>query len=122
MTLDTRGADTTRLRLTPDADALAEARRFVRLCAERCGIDGDRADDVVQAAAELLAAGGRAHRPAAVEVREGADGIGIVVDLEVPGVLDVREGTAALLSELSLEWGWRRQPDHIQVWCEVARG
>ena len=117
--------DRVRLALTQDQDVPAQLRRFVRLFAQQSGIDGDRADDLVQATAELLTAGEDGQRATAVEVQEHPRGITVVVDLagrdrdgwQVPPAAD------ALLSGLSRDWGWRRTPGALQVWCTVdARG
>ncbi|WP_432483614.1 ATP-binding protein [Kineococcus esterisolvens] len=117
----TSGAgDRVRLAVPAEGDAFAQVRRFVHLFAQQSGVDDDRADDLVQAAAELLATDDAARRPTAVEVQEAGDGITVVVDLAGPEDVQVRAESAALLSSLSRDWGWRRTPDALQVWCEVA--
>ena len=113
--------DHVRLALADDQDASAQLRRFVRLFAQQSGIDGDRADDLVQATAELLSTGEQGQRATAVEVQEHPRGITVVVDLAGPDQEQLRVPPAAdaLLSGLSRDWGWRRTPDALQVWCAV---
>ncbi|PPK92867.1 hypothetical protein CLV92_11240 [Kineococcus xinjiangensis] len=111
--------DRVRLDLAPDADALAQARRFLHVYAQQSGFDEDGADDLVQAAAELLAAGGTTHQPVAVAVQESRDALTVLVDLAGPATVDVADDAVLLLSGLSREWGWRRSSEAVQVWCEV---
>ncbi|WP_337061091.1 ATP-binding protein [Kineococcus sp. G2] len=114
--------DRVRLALPAGAEALARARRFVRLYAQQSGVDEERADDLVQAAAELLGAEGAVDQLQAVEVRELPDGITVVLDLAGLEEVRVRDEAAALLSALTRDWGWYRTPGALQVWCEVAAG
>ena len=120
MSLDTHTGDPARMVLAPDADALAQARRFLRGYARRSGFGEDRADDLVQAAAELMAVGGRVHQVLAVAVREHAGRLTVVVDLAGLEIVDVGDEAAVLLNDLSGEWGWRRLPGRVQVWGELA--
>ena len=119
MTPENHAGDRIRLDLAPGADALAQARRFLRVYAQQSGFDEDGADDLVQAAAELLAAGRDTHRPVAVAVQEGRDGLTVVVDLAGLESVEVPDDAAVLLSGLSRDWGSRRAADSVQVWCEV---
>ncbi|MCI2240330.1 hypothetical protein MO973_45710 [Paenibacillus sp. TRM 82003] len=114
--------DRVRLALPAGAEALGRARRFVRLYAQQCGVDEERADDLVQAAAELLGAEGAVEQLQAVEVRELPDGITVVLDLAGLEEVLVRDEAAALLSALTRDWGWYRVPGALQVWCEVGAG
>ena len=120
MSLDTHSGYRFRMPLAPDSDALAQARRFLHHCAERSGFGADRADDLVQAAAELMALGGRVHQAIAVAVHEADGRLTVLVDLAGLQAVDVRDEAAVLLNALSGEWGWRRLPGFTQVWCEVA--
>ena len=106
--------------LAPGADALAQARRLLRLYAEQAGFGEERADELVQAAAELMAVGGRVHQAIAVAVEERDDHLTVLVDLAGLEAVDVTDEAAGLLNGLSGEWGWRRLPGCTQVWCEVA--
>ncbi|WP_337062567.1 ATP-binding protein [Kineococcus sp. G2] len=121
MSHDTGGADEVRITLAPDADALVRARRFVSSCARRSGLDDERADDVVQAAAELMAVGGRIRQVLALAVREEPDQLTVRVDLAGPASVEVGDEAAGLLNGLSRQWGWRQLPGCTQVWCEVAK-
>ncbi|WP_432546375.1 hypothetical protein [Kineococcus sp. SYSU DK004] len=112
--------DHVRLAVTAGEDATAQVRRFVRLFAQQSGVDGEVADDLVQAAAELLAVGDTVEQVRAVEVRETGAGIVVVVDLAGRDTPHLAAEADALLSGLTREWGWRRTPDALRVWCEVA--
>ncbi|GAB7191551.1 hypothetical protein NUM3379_22590 [Kineococcus sp. NUM-3379] len=120
MSVTTRSGERFRMPLAPDADALVQARRFLHHCAERSGLGEDRADDLVQAAAELMALGGRVHQAIAVAVHEDGGRLTVLVDLAGLEQVDVRDDAAVLLNALSGEWGWRRLPGFTQVWCEIA--
>lgn len=118
---DQRPADEVRLTLAPDAAALARARRFLNRYALQSGLPAERADDLVQAAAELMAVGGCTHRVTALAVRERSDLLSVRVDLAGPAVVDLAEEAAVLLDGLSSRWGWRHLPGSTQVWCEVGK-
>ena len=109
-----------RLPLGTDDDALRQARRFVRLQAEQCGLDEDRGDAVAQVTAELLHAGGEAM-PAAVEVAEVADGMLVAVVLPGGDAIPLGEPTTALLDALASEWGRERSDGGARLWCHVPR-
>ena len=107
--------------LAPDAGALVQARRLVGSCTRRSGLDQERADEVVQVAAELMAVGGRVRQVLALAVREETDRLTVCVDLAGPASIEVGDDAAGLLNELSRQWGWRQLPGCTQVWCEVAK-
>ncbi|NAZ78417.1 hypothetical protein GTQ99_23850, partial [Kineococcus sp. T13] len=115
--------------LGEQAHEAAQLRRFVRLFAQQSGIDDERADDLVQATAELLSAGEDGRRATAVELREDRREVTVVVDLvdlvDLADLERVRVPPAAdaLLSGLSRDWGWRRTDGALQLWCALdARG
>ena len=110
-----------RLPLGTDDDALRQARRFVRLQAEQCGLDEDRGDAVTQAMAELLHAGGADRRLLAIEVSEAPDGIVIGVDVAGRQEVVPPESTRALLAGLSSDWGWEPVEDGVRIWCHLTR-
>ena len=105
-----------------DGDALRQARRSVRLQAEQCGLQEDRGDDAVLAAAELLEGAERGMTPTAVEVAETGGGLLVRVHLEGRRVLHMREHAEALLSALSSSWGWEAQRQGVHAWCHVPGG
>ena len=121
MSRDPHAADEVRITLALDADALAQARRFLTLYAQQSGLGEERADDLVQAAAELMAVGGRVHQVLALAVREHPDQLTVLVDLAGPATVEVGDEAAGLLDGLSRRWGWRELPGCTQVWCEVPR-
>lgn len=118
---DPGSADEVHLALTPDAGALAQARRFLGLYAQQSGLPEERVDDVVQAAAELVVLGGRVHPALGLVVREHPDRLSVLVDLAGSTVVDDTTDAVALLSGLSSRWGWNRLPGCTQVWCEVPK-
>lgn len=120
MSSDTKVVDRVRITLAPDADALAEARRFLALYAQNSGLDEDRCDEVVQAAAELMTVGGHLRRVLALGVQEHHDRLTVLVDLTGPDSVDLADEAEALLDELSQEWGWRQLPGCTQAWCEFT--
>ncbi|WP_432535314.1 ATP-binding protein [Kineococcus arenarius] len=121
MSLDPHLADEVHLTLAPGADAFAQARRFLSLYAQQSGVQEEVADDLVQAAAELMAVGGRVHRVLTVAVREHPDQLTVLVDLAGPVVVDVADDGVVLLNGLSRQWGWRRLPGCTRVWCDVPK-
>ncbi len=121
MSPDPDAADKVYLKLAPDADAFAQARRFLSLYAQQSGLDEERADDLVQAAAELMAVGGRVHRALALTVHEHPDRLPVLVELAGPVSVDVAAEAVVLLNELSRQWGWHQLPGCTQVWCEVPK-
>lgn len=118
MSLDTQVLDQARMSLTSDADALAMARRFLALFPQNSGLAEDRCDEVVQAAAELMTVGGRLRGALALRVQEHHDHLTVLIDLVGPDPVQVSDEAAALLNELSPEWGWRQLPGCTQAWCE----
>ncbi|WP_432497700.1 hypothetical protein [Kineococcus auxinigenes] len=121
MSLDPHVTDEVHLSLVPGADSFAQARRFIGLYAQQSGMQEEGADDLVQAAAELLAAGGRVHRALTVAVREHPDQLTVLVDLAGPAVVDLADDGVVLLNGLSRQWGWRRLPGCTRVWCDVPK-
>ncbi|WP_432498893.1 ATP-binding protein [Kineococcus auxinigenes] len=121
MSLDPDAADEAHLKLAPDAGALAQARRFLSLYAQHSGLDAERADDLVQAAAELMAVGRRVHQVLTLAVHEHPDRLTVRVELAGPVNVDVTDEAVVLLNELSRQWGWHQLPGCTQVWCEVAK-
>jgi hypothetical protein len=121
MSLHPGAADEVHLALAPDADALARARRFLSLYAQQSGVREERADDVVQAAAELMGVGGGVHRVLSLAVRDEPDQFNVLVDLAGLTDVDVSDEAAVLLNGLSRQWGWRRLPGRTQVWCDVPK-
>ncbi|PPK95423.1 hypothetical protein CLV92_106246 [Kineococcus xinjiangensis] len=120
MSVDTRAADRVRIDPAPGAHGLAQARRFLGRYAQQSGFAQERADDLVQAAAELMAVGGGPHRVTAVAVRQHRGHLTVLVDLDGLDRVDVADEAAELLNGLSREWGWRRLPGRTQVWCDVS--
>ena len=120
MSLDTHAGNRACLRLAPEADALVHARRFLHHYAGQAGFGAERADDLVQAAAELMAVGGRVHQALAVSAQEHEGRVTVSVDLAGLEDVDVADEAAVLLNGLSGEWGWQRLPGFTRVWCEVA--
>ena len=120
MSLDAQPGDIVRITLAPDADAMAQARRLVTRCAQQSGLDEERSEELVQAAAELMAVGGRLRRVLAVGVQEHHDRLTVLVDLTGSETIDLTDEAAALLNGLSREWGWRHLPGCTQAWCEVT--
>lgn len=120
MSTGTQVVDRVRLRLAPGAGALAGARRFLALCARDVGLDEEHCDEVVQAAAELMAVGGRLRRVLALGVQEHQDRLTVLVDLTGSGAVGMGDAAVALLDELSQDWGWRQLPGCTQAWCEFS--
>ncbi|WP_337062561.1 hypothetical protein [Kineococcus sp. G2] len=100
------------------ADVLRQARRFVRLQAEQCGLE-QRGDDAVLAAAELLEGAESAVTPTAVQVAEADGGLLIGVDLRGRRLLHLNEHSEALISALSCRWGWRVHGQGVHAWCHI---
>ena len=121
MSFDPGTSDEVYLTLAPNPDALAQARRFLDLYAQQSGMPEERADDVVQAAGELMAVGGRTHHVLGVAMRDEPDQLSVLVDLAGPVVVDVSDEAEGLLNGLSSQWGWRQLPGCTQVWCDVAK-
>ena len=120
MNSHTYAGDRIRLDLAGGAQELAQARRFLSVYAEQAGVGEDRTEELVQAAGELFAVGAPQRWATAVSVREDLDGLTVVVDLAGDGPLEVGAESELLLSAFSRQWGWRRDPHVVQVWCEMA--
>ena len=119
MTMTPHRGHHVRVDLTGDAAAPARARAFVALYARSLGLAAEQVQDLPHAVAELMAAAGSAHRPTALLVQGGRHGITLRVDFTGSEVPDVAEETVLLLSALSPEWGWRRLPETLQLWCRI---
>ncbi|WP_432564069.1 hypothetical protein [Kineococcus sp. SYSU DK003] len=121
MSLDPGTAGEVKFPLAPGARALAQARRFLGLYAQQSGVPGEHAEDVVQAAAELMAVGGRARQVLTLAVHEHPDQLSVLVDLAGSADVEVSDEGALLLNGLSSQWGWRQLPGYTQVWCDVPK-
>ncbi|WP_432561667.1 hypothetical protein [Kineococcus sp. SYSU DK003] len=112
--------DGLRIDLLGDAEPLRQARRFVRLQAERSGLE-EQGDDAVQVTAELLGGLGERLRPTALHVTDAGGTLVLGVDLQLPDSSPppLPPETQALLSNLSADWGWRSAPDGAHLWCRL---
>ncbi|WP_432497575.1 hypothetical protein [Kineococcus gypseus] len=99
-----------------DGAAQQQARRFVRLAAQQCGLE-ERGDDAALAVAELLGGPEGEVEPTAVQVGEADGGLRLGVDLRGPSLLHLHEHSEALLSALSSSWGWEARPGGVHAWC-----
>ena len=109
-----------RLDLLGDAEPLRQARRFVRLQAERCGLE-QQGDDAVQVTAELLSGLGHRLRPTALHVTEAGGTLVLGVDLQYAddGPPPLPQHTRAVLSHLSSDWGWGPAEAGARLWCRL---
>ncbi|WP_432486018.1 hypothetical protein [Kineococcus esterisolvens] len=108
-----------RLELAGGVEPLRRARLFVRLQAERCGLQ-ECGDDAALAAAEPLDGAEGDAVPAAVQVGAADGGLLVAVELRGRRLLHLREHSEALLSGLSSCWGWEARPRGVHVWCRLG--
>jgi hypothetical protein len=126
--------DRVELELVGLDDAVREARMFVRLNAERCGLPEDDVDRAVQLASELVSMGVATDpAPRRIAIAETATGAVLSVRPEPAGLSVLQEPTAGavepgggedqrlrLVAELSDGWG-REGGAAPVVWARVDR-
>ena len=103
------------LDLLGEAQPLRQVRRFVRLQAERAGLD-EYGEDAALVTVELLGGAGAGLVPAAVGVEEVEGQLVVNVDLRGPSQVDLCEHTRALLTQLTAAWGWQPVEQGVRVW------
>lgn len=113
--MDVQRPESIRLDLLGESQPLRQVRRFVRLQAERAGLE-EYGEDAALVTTELLEGAGEGLVPAAVGVDEVGGQLVVNVDLRGPSQVDLREHTLALLSQLTAAWGWQPVDEGVRVW------